>query len=107
MTSTASKKESVFAASASSPGEAIVTDNSLQIRGDWTLQNYPFLQQTVAEASAQAFEDVDLSHLERLDTAGASQLITLLGPERLHSWRRHPMHFLPSDRHCSALCATP
>lgn len=105
MTSTAGKKKSVFAASASSPGEAVVVDRSIAIHGDWTLQNYSQLQRTVEAASAQAqpFENVDLSGLERLDTAGASQLITLLGPERLHSLASEP-NALTAER-SALLCA--
>ena len=86
VTSTSSERKSVFPASTSSPGEAFVSGRSLMIRGDWTLQNYAELQQVVASASQhlQEFLSIDLSGLGRLDTAGASQMIALIGPQRLH-----------------------
>ncbi len=57
----------------------------LRIAGDWTLANYtPLKRSTEAlhdqyDASAQ----VDLAQLGKLDTAGASLLVELLGAERL------------------------
>ena len=109
MTNSASKRKSVFAASASSPGEAIVEGLSLVIRGDWTLQNYTQLQRTVSAAvtSSLSFESVDLSGLKRVDTAGAAQLIDLLGAERLHELVSEP-GVLPAERSAllSAVCAS-
>ncbi len=105
MTRTASERKSIFAASASSPGEAVVKNRLLYIRGDWTLQNYARLQDTVATAKARSreFQAVDLSGLEGLDTAGAAQLIALLGPERLHALASTP-GLLPTAR-SALLCA--
>ncbi|MBW4933037.1 ABC transporter permease [Marinobacter sp. F4206] len=59
---------------------------SLAIRGDWTLSDYEHLQGIVWRASAKLADvvSVDLSRLGRLDTAGAFQLVSLLGPEHLH-----------------------
>ncbi|MHC6223272.1 MlaE family lipid ABC transporter permease subunit [Pseudomonas sp. X10] len=57
----------------------------LRIAGDWTLANYTQLKQHSEQLRAQYGADAiaDLSQLGRLDTAGASLLVELLGAERL------------------------
>ncbi|WP_425607953.1 MlaE family ABC transporter permease [Marinobacter albus] len=86
MTSPASEENPVFAASASTPGEAVVDGTSLVIRGDWTLSDYEHLKGVVSSTltNLSRIKSFNLSGLGRLDTAGASQLVSLLGAERLH-----------------------
>ncbi len=57
----------------------------LRLAGDWTLANYTSLRQCTASLGGQydSNTEVDLSQLGKLDTAGASLLVELLGPERL------------------------
>ncbi|MBW0146102.1 ABC transporter permease [Marinobacter sp. CAU 1620] len=59
---------------------------SLVIRGDWTLSDYEHLNGVVSSALASlpGIKTFNLSGLGRLDTAGASQLVSLIGAERLH-----------------------
>ena len=72
-----------------SPASAILdTQQSparLRLSGDWTLANYASLKQSTAALSGQYDSNtpVDLDQLGKLDTAGASLLVELLGPERL------------------------
>ena len=57
----------------------------LHISGDWTLANYARLKQ-LTEQLAGKYDDstrVDLDDVTRLDTAGASLLVELLGAERV------------------------
>ena len=57
----------------------------LHISGDWTLANYARLKQLNAQLSGK-YDDsthVDLDDVTRLDTAGASLLVELLGAERV------------------------
>lgn len=60
-------------------------NGTLAIRGDWTLADYQALKQQVKEYSGQQWkaEYINLKELGRIDTAGASLLVTLLGPETL------------------------
>ncbi|MEC7814753.1 MAG: MlaE family lipid ABC transporter permease subunit [Pseudomonadota bacterium] len=53
--------------------------------GHWTLAHYPALQQQFQRAPSGQFEikTLDLSDIERLDTAGASVLVKHLGPETI------------------------
>ncbi len=57
----------------------------LRLSGDWTLANYASLKHSTAALSGQYDADtpVELGQLGKLDTAGASLLVELLGPERL------------------------
>nr|WP_281494950.1 ABC transporter permease [Marinobacter sp. S6332] len=57
----------------------------MSIRGDWTLLDYKELKQTVEGYSGKnrSTNNVDLTGLGRVDTAGASLLISLLGAETL------------------------
>ena len=66
-------------------GTLSVEDNHLAIRGDWTLADYQTLKRQVQEYSGQQWnsENVELKNLRRVDTAGASLLVALLGPETL------------------------
>ena len=57
----------------------------LHISGDWTLANYTRLKQLNAQLAGK-YDDstqVDLDDVTRLDTAGASLLVELLGAERV------------------------
>ncbi|KKM63184.1 hypothetical protein LCGC14_1514020 [marine sediment metagenome] len=58
---------------------------TLAIRGDWTLADYQALKQQIEAYSDRHWESehIDLEDLGRVDTAGASLLATLLGPECL------------------------
>ncbi|WP_339780352.1 ABC transporter permease [uncultured Marinobacter sp.] len=60
-------------------------NHSLAVRGDWTLADYQTLKQTVREYSGRQWDtaNIDLTKLGRVDTAGASLLVALLGPETL------------------------
>ena len=57
----------------------------MRISGEWTLANYARLKQLTAQLAGQydARTAVDLDDVTRLDTAGASLLVELLGTERL------------------------
>ncbi|MDO6825014.1 ABC transporter permease [Marinobacter sp. 1_MG-2023] len=60
-------------------------NGTLAIHGDWTLNDYQTLKQRVAEYSGQQWNTatIDIKSLGRVDTAGASLLAKLLGPELL------------------------
>ncbi|WP_227520455.1 ABC transporter permease [Marinobacter sp. LV10R510-11A] len=60
-------------------------NGTLAIRGDWTLADYQALKKQIEEYSDQRWETehVDLKALGRVDTAGASLLVALLGSETL------------------------
>ncbi|WP_186350557.1 ABC transporter permease [Pseudomonas lundensis] len=57
----------------------------LHISGDWTLANYTRLKQLNAQLAGKYDDNtqVDLDDVTRLDTAGASLLVELLGAERV------------------------
>ncbi|KJK06883.1 ABC transporter permease [Pseudomonas tussilaginis] len=57
----------------------------LRIVGDWTLANYASLKRLTENllGNYDQSTEVDLGQLGQLDTAGASLLVELLGPERL------------------------
>ena len=57
----------------------------LRVTGDWTLAHYSALKKLSASLDGQydASTRVDLNGLGALDTAGASLLVELLGPERI------------------------
>ncbi|MBQ0834799.1 ABC transporter permease [Marinobacter sp.] len=63
----------------------------LTVRGDWALANYQTLKQKVDDYSGEQWsvENVDLKGLGRVDTAGASLLVALLGPETLGALAKH------------------
>ncbi|HET8801885.1 MAG TPA: ABC transporter permease [Marinobacter sp.] len=69
---------------AGTPGSAVEEQNTLSIRGDWTLAHYRSLKAIVTKRTGQGEVPgtVELAGLGRLDTAGASLLVTLLGPEK-------------------------
>lgn len=64
-----------------------VSPQRLLVAGDWTLSHYAALQRVVAQGatSFDAAGTVDLSGLDRLDTAGAALLAQLLGAHRLRA----------------------
>ncbi len=65
---------------------SLENDNgTLAIRGDWTLADYKSLRQTIEAWPEQhtSSDNVDLQDLGRVDTAGASLLVNLLGPDTL------------------------
>ena len=57
----------------------------LRITGDWTLAHYANLKKLSEKLDGQydAGARIDLNGLGALDTAGASLLVELLGPERI------------------------
>lgn len=61
------------------------TPPQLRITGDWTLAHYANLKKLSEKLDGQydAGAHIDLNGLGALDTAGASLLVELLGPERL------------------------
>lgn len=89
MTRPAKEAHPIFAASTTTPGSVVFAGDSLAISGDWTLTDHQHLKRTLASLDSQfspgtAIAEVDLAGLGRLDTAGASLLVSFLGPERLH-----------------------
>ncbi|MGO1749691.1 MAG: MlaE family lipid ABC transporter permease subunit [Marinobacter sp.] len=66
-------------------GKPAGQNDTLAIRGDWTLADYQTLKKQVKDYSDQQWETeyIDLKELGRIDTAGASLLVTLLGSETL------------------------
>ncbi|MDS1309969.1 ABC transporter permease [Marinobacter sp. F60267] len=69
------------------PGSLTSEHGNLVIQGDWTLADYKALKKRVEANSDQqwAAERIDLKGLGKVDTAGASLLTTLLGPDTLIS----------------------
>lgn len=67
------------------PGRLTNESGALAIQGDWTLADYQTLKQRAAEYSGQQWntENIDIKGLGRVDTAGASLLANLLGPDCL------------------------
>ncbi|MDH1264542.1 ABC transporter permease [Pseudomonas sp. GD03944] len=68
------------------PIESSRTDaaSGWQVGGDWTLAHYARLREQVLRLQGSATDgQLDLSTLQALDTAGASLLADLVGPERL------------------------
>lgn len=76
---------------ADAPGRAELVSSpagvTLRVSGAWTLPHYRTQQARVAALRAQAQDvaSIDATDLSMLDTAGASLLCELLGPERLES----------------------
>lgn len=72
------------------PGKLERTETGYSVRGHWTLPHYHLLREAVDKASAShqgsVTADLDLTGLERIDTAGAALLADLLGPERLQQF---------------------
>lgn len=69
-----------------SPGQLDYQADRVIITGDWTLPNYERLKQEVEAFLASkktADHSADLTAVEALDTAGASLLADLLGPQAL------------------------
>lgn len=65
---------------------SLENDNgTLTVRGDWTLVDYKTLRQTIEAWSDQQWpsDKVNLHSLGRVDTAGASLLVRLLGSDTL------------------------
>lgn len=71
-------------------GALVNQDGILAIHGDWTLAGYQTLKRRINDYSGQHWEpgNIDLQGLGRIDTAGASLLITLLGAECLDALAR-------------------
>ena len=63
----------------------------LRVTGDWTLAHYSHLKKLSETLDGQydASTHIDLNGLGALDTAGASLLVELLGPERLEQSAEH------------------
>ncbi|MBK5944156.1 ABC transporter permease [Halorhodospira halophila] len=58
------------------------------VGGDWTLAHYRTVLRQVEQTRLDGEPRVDLGALERLDTAGATLLARLLGPERVEALAR-------------------
>ncbi|TBR40344.1 MULTISPECIES: MlaE family ABC transporter permease [Dyella] len=73
---------------------------SLCIAGDWTLTHYAALEQVVAGLSGKLGESVtvNLDPLGELDTAGASLLVRLIGPERIKDLAQEAPHLPEAQR---------
>lgn len=69
------------------PGSLASENGNLIIQGDWTLADYKALKQRVDNTTNQqwAAENINLNGLGQVDTAGASLLAKLLGPDTLAS----------------------
>ncbi|WP_417517999.1 MlaE family ABC transporter permease [Marinobacter sp.] len=67
------------------PGQLSDENGTLAIHGDWTLTDYQTLKRRVADYSGKQWntENIDIKSLGRVDTAGASLLAKLLGPDGL------------------------
>ncbi|WP_170005736.1 ABC transporter permease [Marinobacter guineae] len=67
------------------PGSVSLDSGTLQVAGDWLLSNYRQLKSIVLPKAKPGVSrrEIDLSGLKRIDTAGASLLASLLGPQRL------------------------
>ncbi len=91
MASSIGKDSSVPSASTSSAplrkAEAVLSGGILRVEGDWVLANYTQLQASVNALAGQDLAAIttDLSGIAHVDTAGAAQLVKLLGAKRLHS----------------------
>ena len=59
--------------------------STLRVTDDWLLSHYRSLASLASSMSSRDTSrlSIDLSGLDRIDTAGASQLASLIGPERL------------------------
>lgn len=69
---------------ASADARLVDDGERLVVRGDWTLPHYHLLQNAIAEAGdAGDTQALDLRQLGELDTAGATLLSRLVGPDRL------------------------
>ncbi|WP_413785057.1 MlaE family lipid ABC transporter permease subunit [Marinobacter litoralis] len=68
-----------------SAGNAELSDSGLTCSGDWTLSNYTELARLVEMIQTKDVASVplDVSQLGRVDTAGASLLVKLVGPSAL------------------------
>jgi phospholipid/cholesterol/gamma-HCH transport system permease protein len=64
----------------------------LRVTGDWTLVHYADLKRLCEQLRGQYDDNthIDLNSLGALDTAGASLLVELLGPERVGRSAEHP-----------------
>jgi len=57
--------------------------DQLALQGDWTLEHYAALRELVSVSAPDPHCHVELSSIQRLDTAGAQLIADLLGAERL------------------------
>ncbi len=75
--------------SISSPATALLDTSQspacLRLAGDWTLASYASLKHSIARLQGQYDQTtrIDMAELGKLDTAGASLLVELLGPARV------------------------
>lgn len=89
-------------------GRVTQTNTTLAIHGDWTLGGYMPQKSVVMEYSARNLGglSLDLSGLGVVDTSGASQLVSLLGTERIRNTLAQP-GLLPDETAAllSTVCA--
>ncbi|MFP3978582.1 MULTISPECIES: ABC transporter permease [Marinobacter] len=76
------------------PGSLASENGYLLVQGDWTLADYKALKKHIEASSGQqwAAERIDLKGLGQVDTAGASLLATLLGPNTLIALTKRDDH---------------
>jgi len=69
----------------SKPGSLTIEAGTLRVTDDWLLSHYRSLASLASSMSSRDTSalSIDLSRLDRIDTAGASQLASLIGPQRL------------------------
>lgn len=86
MIGTPHKDDSASPDSTPRTGGVVVSNGVLSVQGDWLLAHYAQLQASVTDVSRDILKNVkvNLSSLGDVDTAGAAQLVSLLGPERLN-----------------------
>lgn len=99
MISTTNDDNPVSSTSTQFPGVVNLSNGVLAIRGDWTLPGYAQLQALVNGISRSGLDtaEIDLSGLGNVDTAGAAQLVFLLGPGRVHDLASAESQGLPAE----------
>ncbi|MGQ4876971.1 MlaE family ABC transporter permease [Billgrantia sp. LNSP4103-1] len=80
---------------ASRPGMLVQDAHRVSAVGDWTLPHYARLRDAVA--GVHQVDSIDLEQLGELDTAGASLLVDLLGPDALRETARYALKLRPSQ----------
>lgn len=73
----------------STTGKLLINGDQINACGDWTLPNYHTLYSSVAAAGQNSDRyptTLNLQTLGHIDTAGASLLAELIGPEKLAQW---------------------
>ncbi|QJQ98982.1 ABC transporter permease [Halomonas sp. PGE1] len=72
-----------MASTDATPGRLELDDGRLRITGSWTLAHHDALKAQLRRHTSLDWEEVDLSGLAGLDTAGARLLVELVGADRV------------------------